>query len=326
MTDDTGPAPQNGGTTMMTTRTSNMRLDTSQPRRFDRRRAVGGLAALAAGPLLLAGRARAATVAGQATPVAATPAAVELTDEAIMTFVLNLEYLEAEYYLRGTTGQGLSAADVGANPGPVTGGHQVPFATDAYRQFAAELAADELAHVRFYRQQLGSQAIPRPTIDLTDGFAAVGQAAGFGANYDPFATELDFLLGGMLFEDVGVTGYKGATPLIKDKTLQEDIAGVLAVEAYHMGMARPTLYLAGPTARQAANAITVARGKLNGKPAIEQGIEVNGHANFVPADERGIAFSRTPQQVLQIVYLTPQTGVSKGGFFPKGVNGALAST
>jgi len=123
-----------------------------------------------------------------------------------------------------------------------------------------------------------------------------------------------------------VTGYKGATPLIKDKTKQGDIAGILAVEAYHMGMARSQLYQAGPTARQAANAITVARGVLNGKPEIEQDIEVDGHANFVPSDKRGIAFTRTPQQVLQIAYLTPKTGVSSGGFFPNGVNGDLAST
>jgi hypothetical protein len=93
-----------------------------------------------------------------------------------------------------------------------------------------------------------------------------------------------------------------------------------------MGMARSLLYQAGPTAQQAANAITVARGVLNGMPEIEQGIEVDGRANFVPSDERGIAFTRTPQQVLQIVYLTPETGVSSGGFFPDGVNGALAST
>ena len=144
--------------------------------------------------------------------------------------------------------------------------------------------------------------------------------------HDPFADEISFFLGGMLFEDVGVTGYKGATPLIQDKELQEDIAGVLAVEAYHMGMARSLLFQAGDEAREAANAITEARGELNGMPEIEQGIEVNGHANFVPSDDRGIAFSRTPQQVLQIGYVTPETGVSSSGFFPDGVNGDLAST
>jgi Ferritin-like domain len=282
--------------------------------RIDRRRTLKGIGALGAGAALAAGG-RIARVAAQ-----------EIDDDAIFTFVLNLEYLETEYYLRGTTGEGIGPDDAGANPGEVTGGSAVPFATEAYRQFAEELAANELAHVRYYREALGDQAVDRPAIDLAGGFAAVGQAAGFGETWDPFANELDFLLGGMLFEDVGVTGYKAAAPLITDKARQEDVAGVLAVEAYHMGMARSHLYLAGATAQQAANAITVARGTLNGEPEIEQGIEVEGTANFVPSDERGVAFGRTPQQVLQIVYLTPEAGVSSGGFFPDGVNGDLAST
>src|ERR687898_343076 len=281
---------------------------------IDRRRTLKAIAAVGTGAAL--------ATAGRITPVAAQ----EIDDDAIFNFALNLEYLETEYYLRGTTGEGLGEDDIGAEPGEVTGGSLVPFATDAIRQFAEELAANELAHVRYYRESLGDMAVDRPAIDLAGGFAAVGQAAGFGDNFDPFTDELNFILGGMLFEDVGVTGYKGATPLIQDKTKQGDIAGILAVESYHMGMARSLLYQAGPTAQQAANAITVARGVLNDMPEIEQGIAINERANFVPSDERGIAFTRTPEQVLQIVYLTPETGVSSGGFFPNGVNGALAST
>jgi len=290
--------------------------------RFTRRHTLQGLAALGLGTAL-AGLRR-TPVSAQSTPVAAAPAPID--DDAIFMFVLNLEYLEAEYYLRGTTGQGIAATDVGANPGPVTGGSQVPFATDAIRQFTEEIAANELAHVRYYREALGDKAIDRPAIDFTGGFTAVGQAAGFGDTFNPFTDELNFLLGGMLFEDVGVTGYKGATPLIKDKTKQGDIAGILAVEAYHMGMARSQLYEAGPAAQQAANAVTTARATLNGDPTIEQGVVVNGHANFVPSDDRGIVFSRTPQQVLQIAYLTPEIGVNSGGFYPNGVNGTITST
>jgi len=281
---------------------------------IDRRRTLKGMAAIGASAAL--------ATTGHITPVVAQ----EIDDDAIFNFALNLEYLETEYYLRGTTGAGLSEEDIGAEPGEVTGGTLVPFATDAIRQFAEELVANELAHVRYYRESLGDQAVDRPAIDLASAFAAVGQAAGFGDNFNPFTDELNFILGGMLFEDVGVTGYKGATPLIQDRTKQGDIAGILAVEAYHMGMARSLLYQAGPTAQQAANAITVARGVLNDMSEIEQGIAIDGRANFVPSDERGIAFTRTPEQVLQIVYLTPETGVSSGGFFPNGVNGALAST
>jgi hypothetical protein len=297
-----------------------------QTRLVNRRRALQGVAALGAGPVLLPVARQASPVVAAQQALQATPVDAEITDESIMTFVLNLEYLEAEYYLRGTTGAGIDEMDIGAEPGEVTGGSQVTFETPGFADFAAELAANELAHVRYYREALGDMAVDRPAIDLTGGFAAVAEAAGLGADFDPFSGEISFFLGGMLFEDVGVTGYKGATPLIQDKGILEDIAGVLAVEAYHMGMVRSLLYQAGEDAIAAVNAITAARGELNGLPEIEQGIEVEGEANVVPSDERGIAFSRTPQQVLQIVYLTPETGVSSGGFFPEGVNGDIVST
>ena len=48
----------------------------------------------------------------------------------------------------------------------------------------------------------------------------------------------------------------------------------------------------------------------------------DGHANIVPADHNGITYSRTPGQVLNVVYLTPKAA-RKGGFFPNGVNGAV---
>jgi hypothetical protein len=297
-----------------------------QTRLVNRRRALQGVAALGAGPVLLPVARQASPVVAAQQALQATPVDAEITDESIMTFVLNLEYLEAEYYLRGTTGAGIDEMDIGAEPGEVTGGSQVTFETPGFADFAAELAANELAHVRYYREALGDMAVDRPAIDLTGGFAAVAEAAGLGTDFDPFSGEISFFLGGMLFEDVGVTGYKGATPLIQDKGILEDIAGVLAVEAYHMGMVRSLLYQAGEDAIAAVNAITAARGELNGLPEIEQGIEVEGEANVVPSDERGIAFSRTPQQVLQIVYLTPETGVSSGGFFPEGVNGDIVST
>ena len=58
----------------------------------------------------------------------------------------------------------------------------------------------------------------------------------------------------------------------------------------------------------------------------DQGIERNGKANFVPSNADGIAFHRTPQEVLRIVYLTDKAGASSGGFYPKGMNGTLKST
>lgn len=246
-------------------------------------------------------------------------------DADIFNFALNLESLETEYYLRGVTGRGMDAADAGSSPGSVSGGHIVPWQNEDLRQMLQEIAENERTHVRFYRRVLGAQAVSRPAIDL-GGFAAAAKAAGLGDNFDPFASEMNFLLGGFLMEDVGVTAYNGAAPLIVNKTFLAAAAGILAVEAYHMGMARALLYRMGSAARNAANAISEARDRLDGPADLDQGIEVNGRANFVPSDGDAKAFSRTPQQVLRIVYLTDRPGVTGGGLFPNGMNGALRTT
>jgi hypothetical protein len=251
---------------------------------------------------------------------------LDVNDGDIFNFALNLESLEAEYYLRGTTGRGMDDADAGTNPGSVTGGRLVPWQNEDLRQFMEEVAQNELAHVRFYRRVLGAHAVPRPTIDIAGGFRAAARAAGLGDNFDPFASEMNFFLGGVLMEDVGVTAYKGAAPLITVKTNLEAAAGILAVEAYHMGMARSTLYRMGTTARNALNALSDARDSLDGGTDLDQGVVLNGKANIVPADSDAKAFSRTPEQVLRIVYLTSQSGVTGGGIFPNGMNGKIRST
>ena len=93
-----------------------------------------------------------------------------------------------------------------------------------------------------------------------------------------------------------------------------------------MGMARSWLYTMGPEARRAANAISDARDSVDGPSDVDQGIDIGGKVNFVPSDPDAKAFTRTPQQVLNIVYLKPGPGVSAGGIFPRGMNGKIRTT
>lgn len=255
----------------------------------------------------------------------ADEAAAPVSDGTIFNFALNLEYLEAEFYSFAVNGHGLpdNLTHGTGQRGPVVGGRQVPFRSKSIRQFATQIARDEHEHVAFFRSELGSTAVARPAINLRDSFTAVAVAAGLikpGQTFDPFANEDNFLRGAFIFEDVGVTAFKGAAPLISNKSYLGAAAGILAVEAYHAANIRTVLYERGGA--EDANAISAARQSLNPGTDLERGLTVNGQANIVPNDSNGIAFARTPGQVLNVVYLTPKQA-SQGGFYPKGVNGSV---
>lgn len=97
--------------------------------------------------------------------------------------------------------------------------------------------------------------------------------------------------------------------------------GILGTEAYHAGAVRSKLmeigeefvFPYGVKVKTIVGAISALRGKVGGG-------KDDGIAQLVPADENAIVYSRTTREVLNIVYLG---GKVKGGFFPRGLNGAI---
>jgi hypothetical protein len=267
-------------------------------------------------------------LAGPAVASAASSPEARVSDGAVLNFALNLEYLEAEFYSHAVHGHGLPerlTTGKGTHGG-VTGGREVKFSSRGLRQMAQEIAGDEYDHVRFLREALGGAKVARPAINIKQSFTAAALAAGLikpGQAFDPYANGKTFLLAAFIFEDVGVTAYKGAAPLIHNKTYLGAAAGILAVEAYHAANVRTELYSRGLSAE--ANAISAARDSLDGTSDDDQGVTRNGRVNIVPTDSNGIAFGRTTGQVLNVVYLNPKR-VSSGGFFPHGVNGAIRTS
>jgi hypothetical protein len=248
------------------------------------------------------------------------------TDVDIVNFTLNLEYLEADYYLRGSMGMTLDQVLGGSQGAPVKGGRKVAFSNPVREGMIKNIAGNEVAHVRFAQAINGSRAIRRPPIDFDAGFASVAAAAGL-ADFDPFASEMDFFLGGMLFEDVGISVLKGSAKLLKSLQLRESAAGLLGSEGYHMGAVRSVIYKMGDPARTRAAAISEFRDRMDGPQDLDQPpVRVGSMANIAPANHNGIAFGRTPQHALNIIYGNPARGVMAGGFFPQGFNGRIRAT
>ncbi len=270
---------------------------------------------------------------GTGAGTAPTYPALTFADNDILNFALNLEYLEAEFYLRAATGTGLSDADALTGAGTVTGGSQIPglSARPKLQTYLNAIAQDELNHVRAIQATIMGNSgtpVPRPTIDFTAAFNALAAAAGIGASFNPFSSLDSYLVGAFVFEDVGVTAYNGAAPLISSNTILDAAAGIAAVEAYHAGEIRTLLVgFAAQNNDQTyvgyANKISALRGMLGG--GNETALSVS---SIVPADPTtAVGFSRTTDQVLHIVYGTGGgAGVKSGAFFPNGLNGTISTT
>jgi hypothetical protein len=223
-------------------------------------------------------------------------------DIAILNFALNLEYLEAEFYTMGTSGMNISQMGStitgSGNSGSTTGGSQVAFiqGSTLYNSLL-QIAMDERAHVALLQTAitgLGGTPIAKPAINLN--------ALGIG-----FASQQQFIAVARAFEDVGVSAYAGAAPLIYTNSILGYAARILATEGYHAANLRlhAALYQAATTAVDGADTLPPPSG-----------------TKFFPTNSLGLPPVRTPGQVLNIVYGSAANATS-GGFFPNGVNGTL---
>jgi hypothetical protein len=317
----------------------------TNPSKNPRRQFLGQMGLVGAGAVL-----------ASCAPVIAQQPTKPNLDATIFNFALNLEYLEAAFYLAAVGRLGELTQALGGDTSKIslpssltlanaTNGTGIAGLSPEIRAYAQEIATDELNHVKVIRAVLGANAVAQPRIDLGKAFQDAGSVASGGAitGFDPYANELFFLHGAFIFEDVGVSAYKGAARLLVDDKAGgnlENAAGILAVEAYHSGSIRTLLYQrraqqVTPNLNVAAvvQAISNLRDAVDGTSDLDQGItsDVAGNpdyvrsqanaANIVLADSNSIAFSRTPRQVANIVFLDTTGSATKGGFFPDGLNG-----
>ena len=227
------------------------------------------------------------------------------TDADIFNFALNLEYLEAEFYTVATTGMTIDKIGVGitgsGTAGATTGGAQVNFGTNSNAPMAAaianEIALDERTHVAYLRAALtaaGAAPIAKPAINLD------ALMLGFGGI-------TDFLQLARVFEDIGVTAYAGAAPLITSKAILGAAVRIAQTEAEHAANIR----------------LQIAQLGIQTMPI--DGVDIlppPSGQNYFSVDKNALTETRTTGQVLYLAYGN-MANVTSGGFFPNGVNGTL---
>jgi hypothetical protein len=288
--------------------------------------------------MLLGGAALAGLALSHSKPAAAQ---TTVTDADILNFALNLEYLEAQFYAYATTGAAYTGS-IDSGDGNTKGGTvsiksnpKVNFTDTNLQAFAMEVASDEANHVAFLQSALNASganaAVAMPNVDLMASFNTLAMAAGLGATFDPFASQENFLIGAFVFEDVGVTAYQGAAPLISSSAYLDKALGIHLVEAYHAGSIRQRIFEIGSPLTDYSQKIAAARASLDGsgpsKPD-DVGVMVSStgpqsYSTIVDSVHNSFTTARTTTQVLNIVYGSPGATPTPGVFFPQGMNGTI---
>ncbi|CAB4293095.1 unnamed protein product [Prunus armeniaca] len=266
------------------------------------------------------------------------------SDVDLLEFPLNLEYLEAEFFLYGSLGYGLDEA----NPGLTQGGpspigakkaHLDNFTRDVITQFAWQ----EVGHLRAIKSIV--KGFPRPLLNLsTESFAKVFDSA-FGhplvPPFDPYANSINYLLASYVIPYVGLTGYVGTAPNLQANVSKSLVAGLLAVESGQDAVIRALLYERAPekvqpygiTVAEFTNRISDLRNKLGHEGWKDEGLVVPKYrgaegkisGNVLAGDEFSLGYARTQQEILRIIYGSGNERVP-GGFYPKGADGHIAKS
>ena len=229
---------------------------------------------------------------------------VPVTD--VLNFALNLEYLEANFYLYASTGTGLSSS-LNGNGAAVQGAPgKLPLDANTLAVCQA-LATDEVNHIAGLRSaitSLGGTPIAQPVINL----AANG----------PITTQAQFISAARQFTALGGSAYVGgAQLLVSNPSVLTTASQILGAEGQHAGV---LAYLA------------ISQG-IN-SPAIDAQDVPPSATNYITVDAvHALSPLRNTSQVLGVAYavstpgtVTPPVGVSMGGFFPRGFNGNVKST
>ncbi|CAM6056328.1 unnamed protein product [Sphagnum tenellum] len=256
---------------------------------------------------------------------------------------LNLEYLEAEYFLWAAYGYGLDKiAPYLPQGGPEPIGVQKANLDNFTQDIVIQLGLQEVGHLSAIQKALGPYYFPRVQLDLSNATWANLMDNAFGEKlnppFNPYINSLNYLISIYTIPYVGLTGYVGTIPLLKGEGAKALVAGLLGVEAGQDAVIRTLLYqykdeMVKPynyTVAEFSDKISQLRNNLS-HAFVDEGLEVPKSegsdglvtGNVLSANNYSYSYARTGEQVLDTVYGTGSAS-KPGGFYPKGGNGTIA--
>ncbi|KAA8534400.1 hypothetical protein F0562_031917 [Nyssa sinensis] len=267
---------------------------------------------------------------------------VPKSDVDLLEFPLNLEYLEAEFFLHASLGHGLDrfAPNLTMGGPPPVGATKAkldPLTRDIIIQFALQ----EVGHLRAIKNTV--TGFPRPLLNLSAAaFAKVMDNAferPLEPPFNPYANGLNFLIASYVVPYVGLTGYVGANPKLQSATSRRLVAGLLAVESGQDAIIRGLLYERamekvepyGINVAEFTDRISELRNALGHSGWKDEGLivpvfrgaEGKIRGNVLAGNKNSLGYGRTPKEILRIIYGGGDER-NPGGFFPKGADGRIA--
>ncbi|WVZ85494.1 hypothetical protein U9M48_032416 [Paspalum notatum var. saurae] len=265
------------------------------------------------------------------------------SDVDLLEFPLNLEYLETEFFCWSGLGYGLDAIDANlTGGGPPSIGGQSASLTPFIRDVATQFCYQEVGHLRAIKQTV--RGFPRPLLDISAAnFGKIVEQAlntTLDPPFNPYENSVNFLIASYIIPYVGLTGYVGANPKLLTPQARKLLAGLLAVESAQDAVIRTLLYERGMTRPMASYGVGVAeitshisdlRNELGRRGVKDEGLVVPPEdgpegltvGNVIAGDHLSLAYDRTPEEILGIVYGTGNPA-QHGGFFPQGADGRIA--
>lgn len=283
------------------------------------------------------------------TPTAtATPTILPVTDTDMIVLMLQLHYLQAEFYSRAILGAPLPASLTGGTgtAGDVTGPRPVTITDPILADILREVAAEKIDQVVRLRAVLGASTPARPAMNLAanaDGVfgrynalasaptSTVNSTASAAVIGDVYASQEQFLLGAFLIEDAVMAAWRSVATLMVSATNIDIAAGMLSVSAAHAGLVRSQLFIRGAASGSQLRQSTIRLSDIRDSFAPvddDRGVAAGtsgsnlATADITPADGEGEIYGRLPNLTINTFYMTQATATS-GGFFPAGLNGVL---